>query len=232
MTTQPARGARTAFAVPASTIAAGRVAVLGSTGGTGRAVIDAALRGGHHVSAAARRPEDLAARSRLRTVRADVVDGSGVDEVIAGADVVVSALGIGMRRHATEVYSQGARHTIDAMLRHNVSRLVVISTSSLGPPPRRLTLAWWVDRGLLQPLLRKPYQDMRAMESLVRESGLAWTLLRAARLTDGPAVGRYRLSASGRLAGAWSISRADLAHAALDLASRDDAAGRTYDIAY
>lgn len=208
------------------------VAVLGSTGGTGPSVVDLALRRGHAVLAAARDPLAVPPRDRLTTVRVDVSDDDRLDAAIAGSDAVISALGIGKHRHATEVYSRGTRLVIEAMLRHRVPRLVLVSTSSLQSPPLRRPLEWFTDRCVLQPLLRRPYGDMRLMEDLVRESGLDWTLLRAARLTDGPATGRYRVGADFRLPAGWSISRRDLAAAALDLALSSGAARRELHIAY
>ena len=51
------------------------------------------------------------------------------------------------------------------------------------------------------------------MEALVRASGLEWTLVHVARLTDGEALGRYRSAEGDSLpqAPTLAISRADVA---------------------
>lgn len=194
-----------------------RLAVFGATGGTGRQLTCQALDRGHQVTALVRRPEALRIdHPRLHVVRGDVLVPAAVASVVAGADGVLSALGIGYHRHATRVYSGGTSNILAAMERSGVSRLLVVSTSSLHLPERRHLAEWLVSRFLLQPSLRRPYADMTLMEDLVRRSGAAWTLVRAARLTNGRATCAYRTAVDSKLPACWSISRADLAGYLLD----------------
>lgn len=194
-----------------------RLAVFGATGGTGVQVIKQALRRGHRVTALARRPERLGITDpHLDVVAGDVLAAGSCDAVVDGADAVVSALGIGMHRHATTVYSAGTGNIIDAMTRTGVDRLLVVSTSSLRIPDRRQFPEWLVTKFLLHPMLKRPYADMADMEQRVRDSNIEWTLVRAARLSDRPASGDYRIALDGKLHGCWSIARADLATYLLD----------------
>jgi putative NADH-flavin reductase len=210
-----------------------RVAIFGATGGTGVQLTCQALQRGYQVVALARRPETLRIRHpRLRVVAGDVTVPGAADPVVAGAEVVLSALGIGYRRHATTVYSAGTANILAAMGRANVARVLVVSTSSLAiPGPERLT-EWLVARFLLHPLLRRPYADMLAMERLLRQSAADWTLVRAARLTNGKPRGTWRVAEEGKLSGCWSISRADLASYLLDQAADTRLGRATVEIAY
>jgi putative NADH-flavin reductase len=161
--------------------------IFGATGGTGQRLTEQALAAGHRVTAAARRPQALTRRhERLRVVRADVLDPASLPPAVAGADAVISALGIGYRRHATTVYSAGTRNVIAAMAGAGVRRLVCVSTSGLTVPADGPLLHRLVLRHVLHRLLRKPYADMSLMEELVRASDADWTIVRAARLTNGP----------------------------------------------
>jgi putative NADH-flavin reductase len=208
-----------------------RIAVFGATGGTGQELLRQALAAGHQVLALARRPGAVTARDAgLRVVEGDVLRPEDVASVVAGADAVISALGIGMHRHATTVYSAGTGNVIDAMKAAGVRRLLCVSTSSLElPPPRRIT-EFAVSK-LLHAILAAPYADMALMERAVRTSGLEWTLVRAARLTNGPATGRYRTMVDAKLPGCWSISRADLAAYLLDRVTDEQTHGRCVEIA-
>ncbi len=210
-----------------------RLALFGATGGTGLSVIEQALDAGDKVTALVRRPErlgDLA--GRITVVTGDVLDPADVARATEGAEVAVSALGIGMHRHATTVYSQGTANIIAAMRAEGLRRLLVVSTSSLEvPSPRRLP-EWALARLLLHNILRKPYADMALMERHVRESDTDWTLVRAARLTRGPRTGRYRTARNEKLAGCWSISRADVAHYLLAHAADATTFAGTIEIAY
>lgn len=210
-----------------------RVAIFGATGGTGVQLTSQALRRGHHVVALARRPETVRIRHpRLRVVAGDVTVPGAADPVVAGAEVVLSALGIGYRRHATTVYSAGTANILAAMERASVARVLVVSTSSLAIPGPERFGEWLVARFLLHPMLRRPYADMLAMERLLRQSAADWTLVRAARLTNGKPRGTWRVAEEGKLSGCWSISRADLASYLLDQAAGTRLARVTVEIAY
>jgi putative NADH-flavin reductase len=207
-----------------------RVAVFGATGGTGRSVIRQALDAGDKVTALARHPEALAEfGDEITVVGGDVQDRTTVAQAVDGAEVVISALGIGMHRHATTVYSQGTANIIATMKDVRVARLLVVSTSSLELPARITERAV---AKILHRILAKPYADMALMENTVRTSDLDWTLVRAARLTNGPVTGRYRTAVDAKLRGCWSISRADVAHYCLTHAADTATVRRTVEIAY
>ncbi|MDY0813206.1 NAD(P)-dependent oxidoreductase [Kitasatospora purpeofusca] len=210
------------------------IVVFGATGGTGRHFLELAAEAGHSTVAFARDPLALA-DARPSTIRqGDVLDPDAVARAVEGADAVVSALGIGYSRAATTVYSAGTDHILKAMRATGVSRVVCVSTTSMSPVPWRAApfqraLTSWV----LHPMLRRPYADMARMERLLLEdTELDWTLVRAARLTGGRARGRYRTAAGHRLPGAWSISRADLAHYLLTALQAPAAPREVVEIAY
>lgn len=209
-----------------------RLAVFGATGGTGRGVIEQALAVGDKVTALARDPRGLAEfGDRITVVCGDVLVPEDVGRTVEGAEVVVSALGIGMHRHATTVYSQGTANIMAAMRDEGVRRVLVVSTSSLEiPAPGRI--GEWAVARLLHRVLAKPYADMTLMERAVRTGGLDWTLVRAARLTKGPVTGRYRTAVDTKLRGCWSISRADVAHFLLMHANDPETFGRVVEVAY
>jgi putative NADH-flavin reductase len=210
-----------------------RLAVFGATGGTGRAVISQALDTGDKVTVLARNPGDLAEfGDRITVVGGDVLDPAAVAQVVAGSHVVISALGIGMHRHATTVYSQGTRNIIEAMRAEGSQRLLVVSTSSLEVPSAKQFAEWFLSKFLLHRILAKPYADMALMERAVRDSDIDWTLVRAARLTKGQRTGTYRTAVGEKLRGCWSISRADVAHYLLAHAADPRISRTTVEIAY
>ena len=76
--------------------------------------------------------------------------------------------------------------------------------------------------------LKHQFADFRAMESVVRSSGLDWTILRPPRLTDRPGTGKYQIRRELNVRGSAFISRADLARAILALCDDRD----TYQAAF
>lgn len=60
-------------------------------------------------------------------------------------------------------------------------------------------------------MLAKPLADHDAQEDLVRASGLDWTIVRPAGLTDRPATHRWRARSDGAGTLGGRVSRADVA---------------------
>ncbi len=106
-----------------------KVVVFGSTGRTGRLLVKQALLSGHDVTAFARNPERLdVVNPLLRVVQGNVLDPASVDRAVGGHEAVLSALGSTSWR-SQPVVSQGVRNILDAMVRHEVRRFVVLSAA-------------------------------------------------------------------------------------------------------
>jgi len=70
--------------------------------------------------------------------------------------------------------------------------------------------------------MKRAYDDMRVMEDIIRESDLAWTIVRASYLNDQPQRGRYRVADGATPSRGWRLSRGDLAHFTVDQLSSDE----------
>lgn len=209
-----------------------RLALFGATGGTGRRIIEQAVENGDKVTVLARKPESLGELAdKVDVVAGDVLDPAAARRAVAGSEAVLSALGIGMKRHATTLYSQGTANVMAAMGDEGVRRLLAVSTTSLVIPSPRQLGEYLLAKCLLHPILRKPYADMALMERSVRESELDWTIVRAARLTNGPVTGTYRTAIDRKLTGCWSTSRADVAHYLLNHVDDHEVFGSTVEMA-
>jgi putative NADH-flavin reductase len=191
------------------------IAVIGSTGRTGRLVLEEGLRRDYSMTAFTRRPSELAGVSGLRAV----VHGDGrnladVQRAVRGQDAVIFIVGAS-GRGPTTVVSDAMTALLEAMREAGVRRLVAVSASAIaGRRP-------WIAINLVRWMLRKPYEDLARMERLVAESRLDWTIVRPPYLSNRRATGRVRRQ-TGRadLAhGPYHITRADLAATLLDLAA-------------
>ncbi len=190
-----------------------RITIFGANGATGRLLTGQALAAGHDVVAATRRPAEFPIRAdRLRVARADVHDAAAVDDAVAGADAVLSTLGVPFTRKPITVYSQGIRTITAAMSRHGVKRVVAVSSSATYPH-HHADGGFLLNR-VLQPVVtatigRTTYADMRLMEEHLRDGDLEWTIMRPSGLFDAPTVSRYELYEDA--APGIFTSRADLA---------------------
>ncbi len=200
-----------------------KIAIVGATGRTGQQVVEQALARGDDVIAVARHPEILPQSGPgMISAAADVLDRAALAGTLAGADAVVSAVGIGASRQPTTVYSEGTANILRAMNAHGITKLAVISAVPAGPRAEQPFLQRHVSIPILERIFGATYDDMRRMETLLRGSGADWVCLRPPRLVSKKAAGRYRIDASRPLPKARSITYADLATALLDSLTRPD----------
>jgi nucleoside-diphosphate-sugar epimerase len=192
-----------------------RIVILGANGPTGRLLTDQSLAAGHQVVAVTRHPAEFPVRdSMLDVVGADVLEPGALDSAVEGSDAVLSTLGAPFSKEPVEVYSRGIENTLDAMKRHAVPRLVVVSSGAVTGADE--PTGGFLFNRVLQPYVTRVlgktvYDDMRRMEALVSSSDVAWTILRPSGLYALPAVTSYSLTEQhgpGRF-----TSRADLAAA-------------------
>ncbi|MFD7408180.1 NAD(P)-dependent oxidoreductase [Streptomyces sp. NPDC059866] len=199
------------------------IVIFGANGPTGRQTTRQALAAGHSVTAVTRRPDAFPVSGpRLRVVGADVLDPAAVEPAVAGQDAVISALGVPYGRRPVTVYSAGITHITQAMTKHDVRRLVAVTSTVLfdtAAPGEGFLFRRLLEPAVVRFLGRTVYDDMRRMEDVVRESDHAWTVIRPGGLFDTETVSDYQVG-TVRLPGRYT-ARADLAHALLHHAVED-----------
>ena len=143
-----------------------RVCIIGGSGFVGRVVVRQAIRAGHHVTVACRHPEKARSLSveGVRLIKADLSDGRGLDDAIAGADCVVNLVGLLFERGRYDfdtVHVHGTEHVLAACKRHAVKQYLHMSALGAGAIPA------------------SSYSRSKGdAEGYVRQSGMAWTLIR------------------------------------------------------
>jgi putative NADH-flavin reductase len=175
-----------------------RIVIFGANGPTGRLLTATSIAAGHETVAVTRRPDAFPLHDeRLRVVGGDVLDPEAVDRVVAGADAVLSALGVPFGKAPVEVYSHGAGHMLDAMKRHAVRRLVVVSSGAVtgeDEPTGGVLFNRVLQPYVTKRLGRTVYDDMRRMEALIAGSDIDWTILRPSGLFELTGVTRYSIT--------------------------------------
>jgi putative NADH-flavin reductase len=208
------------------------LAIFGSTGPTGRFLVSQALDQGHDVTAVARDPAAVdATGSRLRVVRADVLDRSSLNGMLDGVDAVLSAIGA-HGRQPTTVYSAGAANIRDAMHHAGIQRFVAISALPVTPRTEPGPVERWIVVPLLSMFFGEMYADMTRMEQVLGDSDLDFTIMRPPQLTNKSATGKYRTAINQYLPRARKISRADLAAAMLQVIPERNTVRATVSLAY
>jgi putative NADH-flavin reductase len=222
-----------------------KLAIIAATGGVGQQLLRQALDAGHDVTAVARNPAKLpAAPGEARIVTADLADPEpgALEAAIAGTDAVVSGLGPASNRSAG-IATRGTRAMVSAMHATGVKRLVVISAAPVGtvPTPGRPTppkhdpgdgfFMRHLGAQFARAAFGKVYADLAAMEDLLRDSDLDWTVIRPPKLTNKPLTGHYRTATGQNARGGWSVPRADVAHLMLAVLGHPGTIGQIIGIA-
>jgi len=187
-----------------------RVVLFGSTGRTGLLLAAQAVREGHEVTAFARDPSRLTiSHRRLRAVRGDVLEAPSVDRAMEGQEAVFSTLGT-RALDSRPVLSQGIRHILDAMVAHDVPRLICLSAAGALREDAGYSVG---NLGLRLARLVVPgvYREHRRMLEEIRRHDVKWIVVRPVLLTDGPRTGQYRVAVEGIPRWGLRISRADVA---------------------
>lgn len=194
-----------------------KVVVVGSTGSVGRHVVQQALDQGHTIIAFARDPGKLGLEHENLTVaQGDVLDPAAVERAVRGQDAVMCIIGAGEQG---TVRTEGTKHIVRAMEAAGVGRLICGSALGVGDSRENLSDEW---KGIVDGPLRAAYHDHAGQEAHIEQSGLDWTIVRAAAFTDGERTGIYRhgFPPTDKTL-AFEISRADVADFLLRQLSED-----------
>lgn len=204
------------------------VIVFGSSGATGRLVVESALSAGHLVTAFVRDSKRLPmTHSRLRLIEGDAMDPAPVASALLGQQAVLCALGnmpagkedLTRRQPGVPVCSVGTRNILAAMSSCGCHRLVVESSASVGDSYGTALLG----AGFIVRLaLRQVMADKELQEASISASACDWTILRPVKLTNAPAKGNLKAGVDLRWSIASTATRADVASYMVNvLADRD-----------
>ncbi len=208
-----------------------KILILGATGGTGFQLVTQALNAGHDVTAFVR----AVSRIPIRHERLRLIEGSATDdrlrlaEAVRGRDALISALGRGSSLKSAGLIQQSVPSILAAMQLGGVRRLIMTSAIGVGAAFGDAPL---YSKILIRLLLKDIYADKAAGEELIRRSGLDWTIVQPAQLTDGPLTGEYQAGELLKHHGIPRISRADLAHFILAQLDSAEYVGKTVRIGY
>ena len=187
-----------------------RIAVIGSTGGTGILLLREAIRLGHQVTAFARDEAKLSGVDGLAgVVLGDGRDAAAMRKAVDGQDAVISSVS---GRGKPDVMRDIARTMTESMHEVGVRRLV--ATSSYG----MIATKPYLVAGIVRRVFAKQFADQQAADEVISRTELDWTIARATRLTTGHPSAQSRVCTELFASGPFSLDRQAWARALLDLA--------------
>lgn len=190
-----------------------KVTIFGASGRTGLLLTERCLAAGHQVTVLLRKPAEFEYADRVKVIEGSVFDLAELVRAIAGADVVLSALGA-RSLQKEDVLERAIPRIVAAMQAEGVRRIIVLGSAgaledSLKKQPawRR----WFVQKIVYNTLLKYAVASQISQWKTLSASGLDFTMVMPPMLTDGKARGAFRVDGEALPRGGARISRADVA---------------------
>ncbi len=186
------------------------LAVFGASGRTGRPLVQQALDAGHDVIALVRTPATFPLKhERLTVVQGDALNAAEVDEVVQGADAVVSVLGQS-KKSPEDLQTVATKNIVAAMEKYGITRIVSLTGAGVDAPQDKPKLINHIIKFALKTMQGSVLADAEQHAKILQNSTLDWVIVRGPMLTEGPYTGKYRVGWVGINTSA-RISRADVA---------------------
>lgn len=200
------------------------VAIVGGNGQIARLLHPLVVAQGHTPVALVRSEEQRAALEELGAeVRLLDIENASVEDfeaAFADCSAIVFAAGggpDGNKERKRTVDLGGSVKSIEAATRAGIRRFVQVSAISVDEPVPAGTDEVWAAY----------VEAKRDADIALRESPLAWTIIRPGRLTDDPATGRVAL---GPDVERGDVTRADVAAVLAAVLDRPDTVGRQWNL--
>jgi putative NADH-flavin reductase len=197
-----------------------KVLVLGASGKTGAEVVRQGMAAGHEITAFVRDPSRLKASDpRLAVKVGDARNVADVAQALEGQEAVISTLG--SNKAADALIARSTEALLETAGKSGPRRLVMLSVARNYKPTLFIKLMARIMAGVVA--------DRWAGEDSLKNSNLDWTIVYAAKLTDGPKAGRVRIVGAGETVTFRStISRADVAEFLLARLTDSEAIGKAF----
>ena len=167
-----------------------RILVIGASKGIGLETTCQALAAGYDVRALARSATSIdLSDAKLEKMPDDALNKQNVQAALAGINVVIVTLGIGLGDlfKPVNLFSQAKRVL---MTDKNVNRLICITGFGAGDSQASIAP---LQRLPFKIMFGRAYYDKSRQEELVKQSGLDWTIARPGVLLNGARTTRYKV---------------------------------------
>jgi putative NADH-flavin reductase len=190
------------------------IAVIGSTGSTGKEVVRLALESNYMVTVIERSPGSTSSQANLKIVKGDVTDLESLVSALEGIDCVISCFGPSDHKKVGNLMSAGTTNIVKACEKNGVKRLVFMS-GFVQAEGKEFSCLMNLSVKLLQRYYHESYNDKIIAEAAIQKSTLNWVIARAAGLTHAQPTGQYKAGIKARIP-LKLLSYADCAQCLLD----------------
>jgi uncharacterized protein len=186
-----------------------KLLLLGASGRVGQKIAELSIQDGMKVHALLRNPEKVSSSilEKITYTRGNALNKEQIEEAISGSDMVVSALST----DGGNVLSESIPLIIEAMKKEGISRIISVGTAGILQSRTEPDLLRYQSSESKRKLTRAA-EDHHKAYTLLKESGLDWTIVCPTYLPDGDATGVYRVEEDFLPEDGSKITTGDTAH--------------------
>lgn len=168
------------------------ILVIGANGRVGQKLIENLSNQNHDVIAGSRHPEQLVTLKKVKSLQFDLHDSVDVlSQKLQDIDVIYFVAG-SRGKDLLQTDAFGAVKSMMIAEKLGISRFIMLSSSHSLEPEK------WQTPDML-PLLDYNIAKFFADNYLINQTNLAYTILQATALIDGPATGNISINAASKL---------------------------------
>ena len=179
-----------------------KIIIFGSTGFSGQAILEEAIKQGHEVTILVRDASKIQNRyNNINIVEGNVLDPEVVAFVLHHQEAVIQCLGVGGKGDGrpTTFISDATNVIVNEMQKKNIKRLIAMSNVGAG---NSVAFQPWFFNKIILPFFMKWLKviidDKNRMEPIIMNSNLDWTIVRCPNIVDKSAKGKYNATLDGK----------------------------------
>lgn len=206
-----------------------KITVFGANGKVGQHFIQIALQNGDHVKAYVRREGAFTMQHpKLEVIVGSLTDEQQVAAAIQGQDAVVSTLGahLSMSRKVKDLPIAKAHETILRVMEQvAIKRFITLATPTIKSTVDQKQLVTVMPSIMAKQLFPTGYAEMKAIEQLIVQSKVDWTVVRIANPNTNKDGQGYAIS-FGDTKGKFTVSRKNVAQCMYDAIRKKEWIGK------
>lgn len=204
-----------------------KILLLGTTGRTGKSILDIAIEMGHEVNCLSRKSTRIPQQHGVTVFEGNPSNEQDLETAMSGCEVMISALNIsrktdfpwsGIRTPKTYL-SDVASNMVAVAEGKNLKRVVVCSAWGVSETARDLPkwFKWFIDNSNIGVA----YRDHERQEDILMNSNLNWTIVRPAGLINSRRAEKVKESFNNKPKPSLMISRRSVARYMLESSTND-----------
>jgi putative NADH-flavin reductase len=175
------------------------IAIIGSTGSTGKEVVRLALEAKYKVTVITRTANSTPSQENLNIIKGDVTNLESLERALKSVDFVISCFGPTNHRKVGNLMSLGTTNIVKACEKNGVKRLVFMS-GFVQSDGEEFSFFTRLIIKLMRVYYSVSYQDKVIAEAAIQKSTLDWVIVRAPGLSHAQPTGQYKAGVKTKMA--------------------------------